>query len=75
MEWAQFLGIIITLFGLIGFLYKEMKEWRSEVRTEISSIRQEINSIRHEMNEHSKRSDRLYEMFIDLLKSQPRTNP
>ena len=69
MEWGQTLTILIPLVAFLGFIYKELKEWRKETR-------EETNQIRTEIQEQIKRTDRLYEMFIDLLKSQnPKTNP
>lgn len=61
MDWVQYFGILVPLIALFGFLYRELKDWRKETRDEIKSIREEINV-------QSQRSDRLYEMFIDLLK-------
>lgn len=62
MTWGEYLGIIVPIVALFGFLYRELKDWRKETRDEISEIRKEAG-------EQAKRSDRLYEMFIDLLKS------
>ena len=80
MEGGQTLTIVVTilvpLVAFLGFIYKELKEWRKETREETNQIRQEINQIRIESLEQTKRTDRLYEMFIDLLKSQnPKTTP
>lgn len=60
MDWLQFVGILILLFGLFGFLYRELKDWRRETREETENIREEVR-------QQVARSDRLYEMFIDLL--------
>jgi len=72
MDWIQFFGILVPLIGLFGFLYKELKSWREDTRNEMKSWREdtknEINSIREEVRLQSSRSDRLYEMFIALLK-------
>lgn len=69
MTWGEYLGIIVPIIALFGFLYRELKDWRKETRDEISEIRKEAG-------EQSRRSDRLYEMFIDLLKSQnPKKDP
>lgn len=87
MEWATVISILIPVTAFFGFLYREQKEWRKEsredtirisndIRNEIKEIRAEIKEIHAENQEQAKRSDRLYEMFIDLLKAQnPKSNP
>ena len=66
---AAVVSILVPLITCFGFLYKEIKEWRKETREEITKFEEEIRI-------QSQRSDKLYEMFIDLLKSQnPKTNP
>lgn len=67
-QWIQFLGILVPLVAFFGFLYRELKDWRRETREEISGIREEINQQIVRTDEQAKRTDRLYEMFIDLLK-------
>ena len=76
MNWVQFLATFVALATFFGFLYRELKEWRRETREETKFIREEIEGIREEIRQQVYRSDRLYEMFIDLLKSQkPKTDP
>lgn len=73
MEWPTIISILVPLFALFGFLYKELKEWRKETREEIAIM---DNRFREEIRLQADRSDKLYQMFIDLLKSQnSRTNP
>jgi cell division protein FtsL len=68
-EWIQFLGILGPLVLFFGFLYRELKDCRSETREEIKEIREEIR-------QQAARSDQLYQMFIDLIKEKrDRTNP
>jgi hypothetical protein len=69
-EWLQFFGILVPLVAFFGFLYRELKDWRQETRAETKSIREEINGIREEIRQQASRSDRLYEMFIDLIKEK-----
>lgn len=52
-----------TIFAMAVILWYFTREIRNEIRSEIAEIRSEIS-------EQSKRSDRLYEMFIDLLKEK-----
>lgn len=49
-EWIQFLGIISTILGTFGFLYREIKTLETRI------------------DNQSDRTDKLYEMFIHLLK-------
>lgn len=76
MDWVQFFGLLVPLIAFFGFLYRELKDWRLETREETKSIREEINDVREEIRQQASRSDRLYEMFIDLLKERKeKTNP
>lgn len=75
---VQFFSLIVSILlplgGVLAFLYKELKEWRSETREETKEIRKEIVSQNERLDKNiatqSARSDRLYEMFIDLLKEK-----
>ncbi len=69
MDYIQFFGLLIPLTAFLAFIYLELKDWRQETRTEIQEIRKEIR-------QQPNRSDRLYEMFIDLLKeTKAKTDP
>ena len=46
------------------------RSWRNEVKEETKSIREEIVSIRSEIAQQGLRTDKLYQMFIDLLKEK-----
>jgi hypothetical protein len=81
MDWMQFFGLLVPMMALFGFLYRELKEWCRESREKSASIRnegrqdrevfrEEIRVIREEIRSQSARSDRLYEMFIDLVKNK-----
>lgn len=84
---ASVVTILVPIFAFLGFLYREIRTYRQETGEEIHRIEREIFEIRkgfreemlgfrEEMRMQSQRSDQLYQMFIDLLKSQsPRTNP
>lgn len=54
MEMTLGITLIVTFVGGIGFLYREIKTFEKDIRDEVKA--------------QSARSDRLYEMFIDLLK-------
>lgn len=56
MDWIQFFTIMATLLGGFGFIYKE--------------IREDVRAYREDIKTQSARSDQLYTMFIDLLKSK-----
>ena len=67
MDWIQTGSIIGTILVSVGgafkFLYTEIKGYRNEMKEENKLFREEIA---HQV----KRSDRLYEMFIDLVKER-----
>lgn len=52
---------IHNLFSISIIFWIITRSWRNEIRDEIKSIREEIA-------QQGKRTDKLYEMFIDLLK-------
>ena len=54
MDWIQTLSIIATVLGSAFYIHRE--------------VQIDIRSIRDEIKAQSMRTDRLYEMFIDLLK-------
>ena len=56
---------IQTILSLVAISWYFTKDLKIE-------IQKEINEIRRETENQSRRSDKLYEMFIDLLKSQKR---
>lgn len=83
MDWGQILVILIPLVTFMGFIWREIRDYRKETRDETNSIRAEIAEIRKEnraqsqrTDAQSQRTDKLYEMFIALLERQsPKTNP
>lgn len=48
-EWIQFAGIIFTVLGTFGFLWRELK------------------TLENRIDKQSDRTDKLYQMFIQLL--------
>ena len=52
-----------TIFSIVVIFWYFTRELRREIRKEVASIRQEINT-------QAQRSDRLYEMFVQLLKEE-----
>ena len=61
MDWIQVGSIIASVIFCAFYLHKEMKEWKKEVR-------EDMHAFREEMINQSLRTDKLYEMFIDLIK-------
>lgn len=57
-----------TIFSVGVIFWYFTRELRKEIKEEILSIRQEISEIRKENFSQTQRSDRLYEMFVQLLK-------
>lgn len=64
-EFIEFLRSfnIQTLLAMTGILWYFTRDIRNEIKKEIDEIRKE-NAVQ------AKRSDKLYEMFIDLLKEK-----
>jgi len=56
MDWFQFFTLIGTILGAAGFLFKEMKSFEAEIRSDVK--------------QQSARTDKLYEMFINLLQGK-----
>jgi len=54
MDWIQALSIIATVLATAYYIHRE--------------IQMDIRSTRDEIKAQSLRTDRLYEMFIDLIK-------
>ena len=54
MDWIQTLSIMATVVASAYYIHRE--------------IQMDIRSTRDEIKSQSARTDRLYEMFIDLLK-------
>jgi len=58
-NWSQVITIIATLMGGIFYIHSDVKDIKRDIQQQNDRINQ-INS----------RIDKLYEMFIDLLKSK-----
>jgi hypothetical protein len=56
MDIVQFITLLISFFGGIGYIHKEFKEFKNEIRAD--------------MQKQTDRTDKLYQMFIDLLKEK-----
>jgi ClpP class serine protease len=54
MTWIQFLLLVGSILGAAKYMHSEFKEWTKEIRQDVDI--------------QSARTDRLYEMFVDLLK-------
>lgn len=61
---------IQTILAMTVVLWYFTRDIRNEIKSEIKAIKEEIQVIREENTNQSNRSDRLYEMFIDLLKER-----
>ncbi len=85
MDWVQVITLIVpivlgfvTIFGTIiaGFrlIYNEIKNYRSDTKTEINEIKKENRisreEFREDMKKQSERSDKLYEIIIQLLRKK-----
>lgn len=63
MEWIQTITIIGTIGSIVYYFHCDFKEWRDLMFKELSKQRDELNH-------HSERTDKLYEVLIDLLKNK-----
>lgn len=54
MTWLQFLLLIGSILGAAKYMHSEFKEWTKEIRDDVKI--------------QTARTDRLYEMFVDLIK-------
>jgi ClpP class serine protease len=54
MNWLQFFLLLGSILGAAKYMHSEFKEWTKEIRQDV--------------NTQSARTDKLYEMFVDLLK-------
>lgn len=57
-----------TLICLSFVFWYFTRNIRNEIKEEIRGIRQEIQEIRETSLQQNKRTDKLYEMFYDLIK-------
>lgn len=55
MDWTQTLTIIASVLGTAFYIHRELKLDHKDFRDELRA--------------HTQRTDQLYQMFIDLLKS------
>lgn len=72
MDYIQFATLFGTMLAGFGFIYREFKLSQSDLKNDLKSFE---NEIRSDIKVQSGRSDQLYTMFIDLLKSKMRTDP
>lgn len=56
MDWTQALSVIATVIASAYYIHRE--------------IQMDIRAIRDDIKSQSARTDKLYEMFIDLLKEK-----
>lgn len=73
MNWGMVMAIIGANIGLVAILVAFVLWAFSKLDGDIKSL---STDIKDDMRVHSARTDQLYQMFVDLLKSQaPKTNP
>lgn len=87
------LAIVLTCVGtgitVIGFVYGFLRNFKTDIKSDISRLDTDMKNIRDDikadMRSHTARTDKLYEMFVELqrennnlirsLLNQPKTNP
>ena len=71
-DWIQPGAVLTTVFGLVGFLWAEMRSMRAEIKKEIQSLRaetkEEIQGLRVEMKAELQASEARQNKRIDEVK-------
>lgn len=67
-SWIQ-TGSIISSIGATGYIiWKQLHEYRKEMREDIKIQSQRADDLYVRLSNSAERTDKLYEMFIDLIK-------
>lgn len=67
-SWIQ-TGSIISSIGATGYIiWKQLNEYRKEMREDIKIQSQRADDLYVRLSNSAERTDKLYEMFIDLVK-------
>lgn len=61
MDWTQVMTIIGVLGGFMFYMIQRLEK-------DIDGINKNVDSLARRMDGHAARIDKLYEMFIDLIK-------
>lgn len=80
MDWGMVIAIVASNIGVAGILVGVMLWAFSKLDSDVKSVGNRIDGVARkidaDMRSHMQRTDQLYQMFIDLLKSQKnRTDP
>jgi ligand-binding sensor domain-containing protein len=59
----------VQLTIILGGFWWMTSNIKKEIRQEIAEIRKETTEIRHANQKQTERTDKLYEMFIELIKN------
>lgn len=68
MNWPEISTIAVAAITVIGFLYTMYRNLRLDIARYRQEAREEFAKFNDQMLEQSKRSDKLYEMFIEHRK-------
>ena len=66
-DWFKILTLIGSLFAALVYFHLDINKQIEKID---SSTTKQIDRIEISMQKQAERSDRLYEMFVDLLKQQ-----
>lgn len=67
MDWVQVITIILSLAGFTGWIFNKLD---NDIRGVSDRLDGYVKHSTAMFSEQSKRTDRLYQMFIDLLKER-----
>ena len=81
MNWAEICTIIGSAFAVIGFVYSFIRNLKNDLDTKIDRLEKSLFGTNDKLDgfmkhsiamqaEQSKRTDKLYEMFYNLLEKQ-----
>jgi undecaprenyl pyrophosphate phosphatase UppP len=66
-DWFKIFTLISSLFAALVYFHLDINKQIEKIN---SSTTKQIDRIEINMQKQAERSDRLYEMFVDLLKQQ-----
>jgi len=71
-----FLGCFAFMYYLMAMFEKRLEGKFTHVEEKLDGLNTRLDEVIHEQADQRKRTDQLYQIVIDLLKSQiPKTNP
>jgi chaperonin cofactor prefoldin len=70
MELGMILTAIGTVIGIAAFVYGFLRNFKTDINTKFESLEKHIDRIDAQMVIQGKRTDHLYEICVELLRSK-----